>query len=88
MSSKQTNIDDLYSSAIDLLKQLIAIPSFSKEENKTADCLENFLLQKNIKANRYLNNVWATNKNFDSSKQTNSGKTAINQLQCNWNYRR
>ena len=70
MSSKQTNIDDLYSSAIDLLKQLIAIPSFSKEENKTADCLENFLLQKNIKANRYLNNVWATNKNFDSSKQT------------------
>ena len=70
MSSKQTNIDDLYSSAIDLLKQLIAIPSFSKEENKTADCLENFLLQKNIKPNRYVNNVWATNKNFDSSKQT------------------
>jgi len=70
MTSKQTNIDDLYLDAINLLKQLIAIPSFSKEENKTADCLENFLLQKNIKANRYLNNVWATNKNFDSSKQT------------------
>jgi acetylornithine deacetylase len=70
MSSKQTNIDDLYSGAIDLLKELIATPSFSKEENKTADCLENFLQQKNIKPNRYLNNVWATNKNFDSSKQT------------------
>ena len=70
MSSKQTNISDLYFDAIDLLKQLIAIPSFSKEENKTADCLENFLQQKNIKPNRYLNNVWATNKYFDESKKT------------------
>jgi acetylornithine deacetylase len=70
MTSKQTNIQESYSDAIDLLKQLIAIPSFSKEENKTADCLENFLQQKNIKANRYLNNVWATNKYFDENKKT------------------
>src|SRR6185437_7828797 len=70
MSSKPTNIDDLYSGAIDLLKQLIAIPSFSKEEDKTAACLESFFQQKNIKTNRYLNNVWATNKYFDSSKPT------------------
>lgn len=70
MSSKQTNIDDLYSDAMNLLKQLIAIPSFSKEENKTADYLENFLQQKNIKANRYLNNVWATNKYYDENKKT------------------
>ncbi|HET7119541.1 MAG TPA: M20 family metallo-hydrolase [Hanamia sp.] len=70
MHSKQTNIEDSYSDAVDLLKQLIAIPSFSKEEDKTADCLENFLQQKNIETNRYLNNVWSKNKNFDSSKQT------------------
>lgn len=70
MSSKQTNIDHLYSDSINVLKQLIAIPSFSKEENRTADCLESFLLQKNIKANRYLNNVWAANKHFDKNKTT------------------
>jgi len=70
MSSKQTNIDDLYSDAINVLKELISIPSFSKEENKTADCLESFLLQKNIKPNRYLNNVWAPNKYFDKNKTT------------------
>jgi acetylornithine deacetylase len=70
MTSKRTNIQESYSDAIDLLKQLIAIPSFSKEENKTADCLENFLQHKNIKANRYLNNVWATNKYFDENKKT------------------
>jgi acetylornithine deacetylase len=70
MSSKQTNISDLYSDAIVVLKQLITIPSFSKEESKTADLLEDFLLQKNIKANRYLNNVWAVNKYFDKNKIT------------------
>ncbi len=60
----------LSSAAISLLKQLIATPSFSTEENVSADILENFLQQKNIQANRYLNNVWATNKNFDSKKIT------------------
>ena len=37
-----------------LLKQLIAIPSFSKEEDKTADALEEFFEEKNIKTKRYL----------------------------------
>jgi acetylornithine deacetylase len=70
MSSKQINIDVLFSDAVDLLKQLIAIPSFSKEEDRTAACLEAFLQQKNIPTNRFLNNVWATNKYFDESKPT------------------
>ena len=70
MSSKPTNIDNLYSDAIDLLKKLIAIPSVSKEEDSTADCLEEFFKQKKIKTNRYINNVWATNKSFDAEKPT------------------
>src|SRR5690242_3858563 len=70
MSSKPINIEELYSDAVDLLKQLITIPSFSKEEDKTAAYLQEFFQQKNIKANRYLNNVWATNKYFDDSKPT------------------
>ncbi len=70
MSSKPTNTEDLYSDAINLLKELIAIPSFSKEEDKTADCLEKYFQKKNIKTNRYLNNVWATNKYFDSNRPT------------------
>src|SRR6185437_11929122 len=70
MSSKPTNIDDLYFGAVDLLKQLIAIPSFSKEEDKTAECLQKFLQQKEIISNRFLNNIWATNKYFNESKPT------------------
>lgn len=70
MDSKQTNIDDLYFDAVALLKQLISIPSFSKEEDKTADCLGLFLKERKIEAHRFLNNVWATNKHFDESKPT------------------
>lgn len=64
------NIDDLFSDAVNLLKDLITIPSFSKEEDQTARCLEQFLQEKGIPANRYLNNVWATNKHFDKSRKT------------------
>jgi acetylornithine deacetylase len=67
--SGETNIadpsDELFSDALELLKQLIACPSFSKEENKTADIIEKFLKDKNIDTNRYLNNTWAVNKYFD-----------------------
>lgn len=59
-----------FSEALELLKQLITIPSFSKEEDKTADAIENFLTERNIKTNRYLNNVWAANKYFDEKKFT------------------
>ena len=55
---------------IDLLQQLIAIPSFSKEEDKTADAIEAFLKGKGIDAKRHLNNVWAKNKLFDAAKPT------------------
>lgn len=65
-----STLGKISSDAITLLKELIATPSFSKEENETADILEKFLQQKNIKANRHLNNVWATNKNFDPDKIT------------------
>ncbi len=64
----KTNTKQLQADAIQLLQQLIETPSFSKEEDKTADILENVLLDKGIPANRHLNNVWAINKHFDYSK--------------------
>ena len=72
--SGETNITDpsdgLFSDSIELLKQLIACPSFSKEENGTADIIEKFLNEKNIETSHYLNNVWAVNKYFDEKKFT------------------
>jgi acetylornithine deacetylase len=55
---------------INLLQQLIAIPSLSKEEDKTADAIEVFLKEKNIYVNRHLNNVWAKSKFYDAAKPT------------------
>ncbi len=49
---------------------MIAIPSFSKEEDKTASSIERFLQSGGIETNRYLNNVWAKNKYYSESKPT------------------
>ena len=56
--------------AIDLLKKLIATPSFSQEEEQTARIICDFLNEKNIFAQRVKNNVWACNKHFDTAKPT------------------
>ena len=42
------DIDLLYNDAVDLLKKLISTPSLSKQEDKTADIIEQFLASKNI----------------------------------------
>lgn len=63
-------IEQLQKDSLELLKQLIAIQSFSKEEDKTADRIEQFLQQRNIKTHRKLNNIWAYNKHFDANKPT------------------
>lgn len=66
----QTNLTELQDKAIFLLKELIAIPSFSKEEERTASIIEIFLQNSGVATQRMLNNVWARNKYFDESKPT------------------
>lgn len=58
----------LKTDAVELLKKLIAIPSFSKEEAETAALLEATLRNSGVDVNRYMNNVWATNKYFNPEK--------------------
>lgn len=56
--------------AIQLLTRLIAIPSFSREEDKTADAIQDFFRENNIPTHRHGNNVWARCLNFDERKPT------------------
>ena len=56
--------------AIALLKKMIAIPSFSKEEKEVADLIEHVLQQCDIATHRLMHNVYALNKHFDPSKPT------------------
>ena len=60
----------LQAEALHLLRQLIAIPSFSKEEEKTAALIADYLHSKNIPAERLQNNIWAKNKYYDAGKPT------------------
>ncbi len=56
--------------AIQLLNQLIAVQSFSKEETGTAQLIEAFFEAKSIPFERTKNNIWAYNRYFDASKPT------------------
>lgn len=62
------SVAHLIEEATSLLKQLIALPSFSKEENDTADLLCRFFHERDVAYERLGNNVWAYNKYRDDSK--------------------
>lgn len=62
--------DELTRQATDLLKQLIATPSFSREEAHTAQLIQDFLDQKGIPFQRKKNNIWAYPRHFDPTKPT------------------
>ena len=66
--SKDVSI--LQADCIALLKQLIATPSFSKEEDNSSALIKTFLENHEVKAEQFLYNIWAKNKHFDNTKPT------------------
>lgn len=64
------NDKHLFENALELLKELIAIPSFSKEEHGTAGAISRFLAVRSIEHTWVGNNIYALNKHFDASKPT------------------
>jgi acetylornithine deacetylase len=58
----------LYNGAVNLLKQLISTPSFSKEENDTADIIVSFFETHNIPCSRVGNNIYAKNRHYDVNR--------------------
>lgn len=63
-------VETLQKDSLELLKNLISIQSFSREEDKTADLIAQFLQDRQIKIHRKLNNIWAYNKYYDAAKPT------------------
>ncbi len=59
---------DLHIEAIGLLKQLIAMPSFSKEEEGTASILCTFLKNNGVAYTQIGNNIFAKNLHYDTAK--------------------
>lgn len=62
------DIDELYYEAVDLLKRMIAIPSFSREENSVADMIESYIASKGYRAERIGNNIWTKSPDFSETK--------------------
>lgn len=56
--------------ALSLLDKLISTPSLSRQEDATADIIENYLTCNGINVGRLHNNVWAIADNFDPAKPT------------------
>lgn len=63
-------MEEIKSQAIELLKQLISIPSFSKEEKAKANFLESYLKQHGCCVNRVGNNIWCFAQSFDANRPT------------------
>ena len=63
-------LEILQTDAIGLLKQLIATPSFSKEEDNSSALIKNFLEDRGVKTEQHLYNISARNRHFDNSKPT------------------
>lgn len=64
------DITNLIEKSKSLLAQLIEIPSFSREEDKTALCIGSFLQTCGVSYQRVGNNILAYNKYFDENKPT------------------
>jgi acetylornithine deacetylase len=61
---------DYYHNAVDLLKQLISIPSVSREESQLADSLEAMLKEKKYLPQRKGNNIWLLSPDWNNQKPT------------------
>ncbi len=63
-------VDGLIDEAIRLLRDLIAVESFSGNEGGTADIVERFLRERGVETGRKFNNVYARNALFSPGKPT------------------
>jgi acetylornithine deacetylase len=60
----------LYADAVDLLQKLVATPSLSRQEDKTAGLLHDFFVDRNLEPERAGNNIIVKNRYFDPAKPT------------------
>lgn len=64
------NINEYSNDAVNLLRQLIAVPSVSRNENAAADVLVNRMVADGLRPQRSKNNIWLVGEGYDGSKPT------------------
>ena len=63
-------MDKAVTDAVELLKRLIATPSLSREEARTADLIFGYLAERGAAPERLANNVWVRTQRFDPARPT------------------
>jgi acetylornithine deacetylase len=63
-------MQQLFEDALNLLQEMIATPSFSKEEEEVSFVIEDFFERRHIHTYRRMNNIWVKNRHFDPDKPT------------------
>lgn len=63
-------MDELFYQAVDLLRELIATPSVSRDERAASDKVEAYLKSKGVNVRRHGNNLWAIAEGYDDSYPT------------------
>ena len=65
-----TDLTTRTAEAVGLLQSLIAIPSVSRDEQRAADCLQQYIELQGMETGRRGNNVWCLSPMFDLRKPT------------------
>ena len=87
MNSTESNASYTHDS-LNLLKEMIAIPSLSREETKLADHFEAKLKSFGLSPHRVMNNVWLKNTHFDDKKPTILLNSHLDTVKPNTGYTR
>lgn len=66
----EKDIDELFYDAVDLLKNMIRIPSYSRQENEVADMIESYIRDMGFTPQRKGNNIWIKSPDFSEAKPT------------------
>lgn len=67
---KPTTLKTYTEQAVELLRQLIATPSVSREEEAATDILESWMSAAGLNPHREKNNLWAVAPDYDSQRPT------------------
>jgi len=81
-------MEKLFNDSLDLLQRLIATPSFSKEEDKTAAILEDFFKARNVQPMRIGNNIIVRSNQFNPALPTILLNSHHDTVRPNTNYTR
>ncbi len=64
------DIDEIFYDAVDMLREMVAVPSLSRDESAVADVVERHMRQFGLDVKRHGCNMWSISPDFDPQRPT------------------